>query len=116
MLINTIEATVRPPVPPRSALTDALHLASVAYAETARDSFAGVTAGLLTNDDVMLSALGEQIATLARDLAELPSLCNFVDARPDRSEMVEHLSEIAIDALGGATGGVVRAHARIFAV
>lgn len=115
MSIASVDARIRPLTPPRSPLTDALRDASIAYAEGARDNFECVTSGLIAHDDVMLSALAERIAKLAKSLAETPKACNFIDARPERAEMLEHLSEIVIDALGGPAGALVQAHARVFA-
>jgi hypothetical protein len=115
MSIPALDARIRPLNSPRSPLTDALREASIAYGETSRDNFESVTPGLLAHDDVMLSALAERIAKLAKNIAETPKACNFVDARPDRAALLEHLSEIVIEAFGGPAGVLVRAHARIFA-
>ena len=108
------DVRITPPTSLRSPLTEALREASVAYAEASHDHFEGVTPGLLAIDDVMLSALAEKIAKLAKSLADTPRACHFVDSRPDQAEMIEYLCEIAIDALGAAAGRLVRAHARIF--
>lgn len=115
MSYATIAASVQLPSPLCSSLIEGLRNASIAYSEACREEFEGVTAGLLVNDDVMLSALAEKIVKLAAQVSEAPGLCNFVDAKPDKAELVEVLADVAADALGGVAGALVRAHARVFA-
>jgi hypothetical protein len=115
MSFAAIHPQIRPLPALASPLVDNLREASIAYSEACRDHFDGVTAGLLANDDVMLSALAEMLVKFADRACQTPRLCNFVDARPQKAELVEILGDIVVDALGGPAGTVVRAHARVFA-
>lgn len=102
------------PLRPTAALL-AVADAEADYRAHCRENFEGVSDGLVKVDEILLDGIATQVARLARSLADIGGHASFIDARPDRADLIEQLGDLIEDALGGPVGAVVRAQARALA-